>query len=412
MGMHRDGENYGLGPLETHVRRLIWHQLCFLDIRTCEATGPRPTIRREDFDTKLPLNVDDVDVLPSGRHPESKQCWTEVTLSNIRFECIEMTRTVWVDRPRLELRKISLTAVLSKIETFRRNMAAIYDSWLDERVPIQKLCKLLMSCQVSRMILMVLHRYHNSATSTMPDRLRKIMLANGAQALEDGILIESLPELKPWAWYSGAYQQFHSAYTLLLEVFIYPMRKEADRIWKCLDYIYEVQRFRPEQVATREAKARTLVTEMREKTGVFQSMRKMRAPASMEKHVESKIKSSGRPPMASNITSRVIKQEDLPFAPNMSAIPLAQTSPETGQLNPQNMIYAGEANGESYWTFPKHHHSPEGTVSDGSGSFVEQRHPSSASAGGTIDDAMADIDWVSCMKTGENSSETNRCVTG
>ena len=46
MGLHRDGETYGMNPLETQVRRLIWYQLCFLDIRTCEAQGPRPTIRR------------------------------------------------------------------------------------------------------------------------------------------------------------------------------------------------------------------------------------------------------------------------------------------------------------------------------------------------------------------------------
>ena len=31
-------------------------QLCFLDIRTCEATGPRPQIHKEDYDTRLPLN--------------------------------------------------------------------------------------------------------------------------------------------------------------------------------------------------------------------------------------------------------------------------------------------------------------------------------------------------------------------
>lgn len=48
MGLHRDGQTYGMNPLETHVRRLIWYQLCFLDIRTCEAQGPRPTIRRDE----------------------------------------------------------------------------------------------------------------------------------------------------------------------------------------------------------------------------------------------------------------------------------------------------------------------------------------------------------------------------
>jgi len=133
MGLHRDGDStYGMNPLETHIRRLIWHHLCFLDIRTCEAQGPRPTIRRDDFDTRLPLNVDDVDLHASGKPPKGADRWTDVTFSLIRFEINEMMRTIWIDRPRIERRRLSLTAVLSKIETFKTNMAAKYDHLMDD----------------------------------------------------------------------------------------------------------------------------------------------------------------------------------------------------------------------------------------------------------------------------------------
>lgn len=95
--------------------------MCFLDIRTCEAQGPRPTIRRDEFDTKLPINANDVDFHISGSAPAAANRWTDATLSLIRFEVNEMMRTIWIDRPRIERRKISLTAVLGKIETFRKN---------------------------------------------------------------------------------------------------------------------------------------------------------------------------------------------------------------------------------------------------------------------------------------------------
>ncbi|PGH04644.1 hypothetical protein AJ80_08478, partial [Polytolypa hystricis UAMH7299] len=36
MGFHRDPEEYGLGAIETHVRRMIWYQICYLDLRTSE----------------------------------------------------------------------------------------------------------------------------------------------------------------------------------------------------------------------------------------------------------------------------------------------------------------------------------------------------------------------------------------
>ena len=59
MGLHRDPSTYSSNPVEIQVRRLIWYQICFLDLRTCEATGPRPQIRRDEYDTRFPLNVDD-----------------------------------------------------------------------------------------------------------------------------------------------------------------------------------------------------------------------------------------------------------------------------------------------------------------------------------------------------------------
>jgi hypothetical protein len=101
MGLHRDGEAYGLTPLETHVRRLIWYQLCWLDIRTCEAQGPKPAIRKEDFDVKLPLNIDDVEFHTDGRSPVGTDKFTDSTLSLIRFEYTEMARAIWIDRPRI-----------------------------------------------------------------------------------------------------------------------------------------------------------------------------------------------------------------------------------------------------------------------------------------------------------------------
>jgi hypothetical protein len=230
-GLHRDGETYGMNPLETQVRRLIWYQLCFLDIRTCEAQGPRPTIRRDDFDTKLPLNVDDVDMHSQGKAPVGADRWTDSTFSLIRFEMNEMMRTIWIDRPRIERRKISLTAVLSKIETFKANMATRYDHLMDDRIPVQKFARYTKALLTARLYIMVLHRYHNSVVAPMPERLRTIMIAAGTTVLETSVSIDTLPEMRTWAWYSGALQQYHTAFLLLLEIYVYPNRKEADRIW-------------------------------------------------------------------------------------------------------------------------------------------------------------------------------------
>lgn len=94
--------------------------------------------------------------------------------------------------------------------------------------------------------------------------------------MEAAIELETSPDLSPWAWYTGAHQQYHYGLLLLLEIFAFPMRKEAARIWACLDYIFEV----PPHLS-RDQKGRWILTEIRDKTMIYQTARKLRAPTGL-----------------------------------------------------------------------------------------------------------------------------------
>ncbi|KAL8688869.1 MAG: hypothetical protein Q9218_005323 [Villophora microphyllina] len=288
MGLHRDGTDYGLNPVDTLVRRLIWYQICFLDIRTCEAQGPRPHIRADEFDTQFPLNVDDEDLERLMPPTASVHRWTDITLALIRMECNEMCRVVWVDRPRLEKRKISLTAVLGKIESFRRTMKDKYLCLVDDNVPIQRLGRHVCEISTLRMHIMVLHRYHNSVAYQIPDRLRQIIINSGTEIMERAIQIETSPEFSPWAWYSGAIQQYHSALLLLMEIFANPNRREANRIWRCLDYVFEI----PPHIS-KDQKGRWVMTEIRDRMGLYIASRKVMAPSSLLDRIGSQSSRSG-----------------------------------------------------------------------------------------------------------------------
>lgn len=81
-----------------------------------------------------------------------------------------MHRVVWVDRPRLDKKKISLTAVLGKVEKFRTMMREKYLPLIDDSVPVQREGRLLCEVLTLRMHAMVLHKYHNSVTQTIPGK--------------------------------------------------------------------------------------------------------------------------------------------------------------------------------------------------------------------------------------------------
>jgi hypothetical protein len=276
MGLHRDPKDvYGFPPVECHVRRILWFQLLFLDFRCGEGHGPRPTIRREDFDTKFPLNIDDADLM-SGRIEESKTRFTDMTLSRLRFECNEMQRIIWYDRVRLEKKTVSLTHVLGKIEAFRKAMSGKYEPIFDKTIPIQHYASCVLSVLLNRMHTMVLHRYLNHMSKSLPDRLRQVVITTATQQLESAVELEVTPDLHKWRWYNGVHQQWHAAFLLVNELYEHPNRKEADRLWKVFDYVFE-----PDTTLSRAQKGRSIIAAVKDRGAVYRDIRRLRAPGSI-----------------------------------------------------------------------------------------------------------------------------------
>lgn len=297
MGLHRDPSEYGFSPIETHVRRLIWYQLCYLDLRANEVQGPRLSIRREGYTTKMPAEVDDMgpDIVPDSESTTDQLEWVDATFSRIRFECQEMERLCVTYQARLDKGSVRVTEVLRVIESFRLDMEARYGPMFKSPIlpPIQRMASIVMSLMISRLYVMILHRYMNSVGVRIPDRLRQIVLEMGTKVLEDAVELETAPELRPWAWYCRAYQHYHTAFLLLYEVFAFPMRRQADRIWRCLDYVYEMGRqtlpvvddsvsSRQDIIRERNQKASFILRMFVERMAEYRERRRIRVPVSMK----------------------------------------------------------------------------------------------------------------------------------
>ena len=447
MGLHRDGETYGLTPLETHVRRLVWHQLCFLDIRTCEAQGPKPVIRREDYDTKLPVNCDEEDLLATAGAPppEPSDSWTTNTLALIRFEINEMMRAVWVDRRRLETRRTTLTAVLTKIENFRQRMSEKYDPLLDMSLPQQRYAKCIMYLLTYRLHIMVLHPYYANALHPMPPRLSHLLITSGIMVIELAIQVETNPLFQDWAWYMGAYFQFQIAILLATEVYFRPQTREADRIWSCLDYVFGLDR----KLAP-ETKCMNLLSEISSRTAVYMRKRKMRGPSTTARAAVSANAVAGTsppppPPLGQHHQPQhqttqkqpvqVLHQQCQhthhhrhsstcgchvpPYGSTNGGMkaepsypsPLIPVGTSTMPPSQAHMVFAGVSDGQVLWSLPPNAGSPHGSDSSSLAPPLGGAIPSTATVpasaaavagvGGAIDSSvphgniMDGIDWVS-----------------
>ena len=350
MGLHRDGSHYSMTPVEVNVRRMIWHQLCFLDMRTCEATGPRPQIRPGDSDTKFPLNVDDIDLLSPDPPTEDADYWTDMTLFRIRAECIDLRRAMWFEMVAIDKKKKTLTSALIKIQRTKNMLDTKYRPMMDENVPFHMLGKRILTIGTQGCFIQVLHRYLFSTSQPMPDRLRQLLIEAGVTHMENSIDLEIMPELAPWAWYRGAFNQYHSALLLMVEVYAYPMRKDAAKIWKCLDYVFDI----PPHLSPKQ-KAELVITDLRDRMEVYSQMRKLKTTTQMEERVGS----AGRSPVPGRLS-----RNTMPAAATLSAV----TSALPVNVNMPPMIQSPSPG------------------SDG--------RKSSATGGDVPVMAMEDIDWV------------------
>jgi hypothetical protein len=196
----------------------------------------------------------------------------------------------------------------------------------------------------------------------MPDRLRQILIEAGVNQMENAIALETKLELAPWAWYKGAFNQYHSALLLLVEVYAYPMRKDAARIWKCLDYIFDI----PPHLSPKQ-KAELVLTDLRDRMEVYHQMRKIKTTNQMEERVVAMKQASNR----DSASPQAFAEQDL-SAVNLPQIPAASNS--MGTMLPINFSPPPVAP----------------TESSGSGS----RHGSVQATGDVQMGAMEDIDWV------------------
>src|SRR5690242_13229147 len=239
MGLHKDPSVYSTSPIECQVRRLIWHQICFLDLRTCEATGPRCQIRPDDYDTRLPLNIDDVDLDQAEQGDRSvdvqkdRTYFTDMTITRMRFECYDMHRYLWAERPKLERkpkegeRKVTVSFLLARIQSFTAAMEKTYLPMLSKTAPLHALASLIYSILSNRLYIQILQKYLSSDRHQMPDRLRQIVLSASILTIENSQTIEQQPMLSTWSWYVGALHQYHTALLVLNELCAQADRKST-----------------------------------------------------------------------------------------------------------------------------------------------------------------------------------------
>lgn len=194
MGIDRDGELFKLRPLETELRRRLWHQISLLDLRASEARGTFPT--HLSYDTKLPLNINDSDLgLETKSYPEPRVGLTDMTTSLMRLEFCDVTRC---------LHRTSSMAVKEKmIEEFSQRVEIVYIPYCTRGGPLERWCATLARLIMKRMILMLFKREKD-----LPPATRERLFPISIDIIDLANQLRKDKYARRWDWLIRTYVSF------------------------------------------------------------------------------------------------------------------------------------------------------------------------------------------------------------
>lgn len=149
-GLDRDASGPEMDPVDCQVRRLLWHQVCFLDLITTEAQGIEPAIHDNEFNTPLPLNMKDDALDQSSNQPFSPSGWTDATFSIIRYECGMVHRFIIGQNSAIERGQTDLKTVQHQVSVQKMRIERQYLQYLDDTIPIQRCAKFVLQLLTAR----------------------------------------------------------------------------------------------------------------------------------------------------------------------------------------------------------------------------------------------------------------------
>jgi hypothetical protein len=185
----------------------------------------------------------------------------------------------------------------------------------------------------------------------------------------------------------GALHQYHTCLILITEGYGAPETYYLDRIWKCLDFVFDM----PADLDER-TKARMILTEVAQKTEAYANLRKIRTPKGFDGNLpqtgENQRSSSGSaqqsvspetsPPALSNATPPII-QPELNNVLQPGSVEYRYISPSAADV-----YYATQQNITAHAS--PAYSSDTGSIGTGGGTMMKP----DAGAG----DLMLDVDWV------------------
>ncbi|KAF2801693.1 uncharacterized protein BDZ99DRAFT_402906 [Mytilinidion resinicola] len=242
LGVHRDGSHFNLPPFEVEMRRRLWWEVCILDARASEDHGCDPTIVEAQFDTQMPLNVNDADLDPNMKDfPESRIGFTEMTFCIIRFEVANIFRRILYippgpNRCNTYFANLTIPEKEKWITECHQRLEEKYLSSCDMTIPLYWVTATISRLVMSKMWLVVYHPHQRKdGGASLPQETKDKLFITSLENIEYAALLETEARTMKWGWLFRTYVQWHAIAFLLSELCVRTKGEAVERAWRALE---------------------------------------------------------------------------------------------------------------------------------------------------------------------------------
>ncbi|KAH7394618.1 hypothetical protein BKA66DRAFT_281863 [Pyrenochaeta sp. MPI-SDFR-AT-0127] len=248
IGVHKDGTHFGLAPFEIEMRRRLWWQLCIMDARASEDHGCDPTILDPNFDTQMPLNVNDCDLYPSMVDlPESRNGFTEMTFCLVGFELANVFRRVVYSPPgRVPSHPSFATLNIMQKERWitecHQRLEKTYLADLNLSIPPSWVAATLTRLVLSKIWLIAYHPFQRLGDGvSLPQQIKEKLFLASLESVEYANLLDNDPRTRRWNWLFRTYTQWNSIAFLLSELCIRTQGSSVERAWRAIEVVLQTR---------------------------------------------------------------------------------------------------------------------------------------------------------------------------
>lgn len=246
LGVHRDGQVFGLSPFETEMRRRLWWQICNLDMRASEDHGSDPSIVEQTFDTKFPLNINDDDIWPGMTEPpEEKEGRTEMLFDLIRFTVSTTVRRLSYAPPgpgpcRERNARITLEDKERLIEELHQYLEKKYLRYCNMSVPLDWVAATVSRLILAKMWLIVHHPFQREdGGAGLPQETKDRLFLTSIEVIEFSCLLETETTTLKWGWLFRTYVQWHAVAFVLSQLCVRTSGPEVEKAWAAVDSVFD-----------------------------------------------------------------------------------------------------------------------------------------------------------------------------